>query len=292
MITTGKELLLTEDLLETVENGLKSIEYQNFGGRIHASSSGYCARRGALEATYTGDKEFEATSALYFKLGIALEEAVLDSLNKQKRLFFSQYHLPETPINLGGKVDGITLYNGKLHTLEIKSCGTLPTKPSLEYLSQLYIYSAVTGLPGLLLYVSRHVQDYKTGNSLKMKYFDMGFNLAESKRVIKSCATAYFCSKNGLLPEIPEYITSEKDCGYCYFKDRCWGMEMPHLEPMTEIEDKHIAATVDKFTEHFMSPDEIKKRRNGVLKYLSKSGNKNAQFYLDGEDWSSFLIDF
>lgn len=292
MIITGKELLETETLIDVIENGLTKSEYQNFDGRIHASTSGYCARRGALEATYKGERAYAATSALYFKLGIALEDVILDALDAKKRLLFRQYHLPEIGINLGGKVDGIIIHNGKLHCLEIKSCGTLPSKPDIEHLKQLYIYTAVTGLPGILLYVSRSVQDHK--GELKLKPFEMGFDLDNSTLAIQSAAAAYFASKNSLLPEIPEYIKSEKDCGYCYFKNICWQFETSSvLEPMTEDENKAIQQAVNKFSDHFMSIPEIRKRRNGVLKFLSENGNKTAQLVLALDaDWKHWLLEY
>jgi hypothetical protein len=291
MLITGKEILENTGLLEAIETGLERSEMQNYDGRIHASSSGYCSRRGALEATYKGMRKYEAKSALYFKLGLALEDSVLDALDSQKRLFFRQYHLPEIGINLGGKVDGIVLHNGKLHCLEIKSCGsTLPTKPDDEHLTQINIYSAVTGLPGLLLYVSRTVQDYN-GN-LKLKLFDLGFN-ADMGKSLRSSALAYFASKNELLPDIPDHITSEKDCGYCNFKNLCWQFEVsPVLQPMTPTENEQINAAADKFISNFMQVSELKKRRNGVLKFLSENGNKTAKFYLAGESWDSILMDY
>lgn len=293
MLITGKELLESENLIDVITDGLTRSEYQDFDGRIHASTSGYCARRGALEASYKGTKVYEAKSALYFKLGIALEESLLDALDSRKRLFFRQYHLPETGINLGGKVDGIVLHNGKLHCLEIKSCGsTLPSKPELEHLSQINIYSAVTGLPGLLLYASRSVQDFR--GDLKLKLFDLGFNTDDCSKSLESSAVAYFASKNNLLPEIPEHITSEKNCGYCSFKNICWQFELDKspLTPMSESELEAVTGASNKFIENYMQMTEIKKRRNGVLKFLSENGNKTAKFYLAGESWDSILMDY
>lgn len=293
MILTGKELLETENLLDVITDGLRKSEMQDYDGRIHASSSGYCPRRGALEATYKGVRSYEATSALYFKMGIALEDVILDSLDNKKRLLFRQYHLPEIGINLGGKVDGIVIHNGKLHCLEIKSCGaTLPSKPDDEHLSQINIYSSVTGLPGLLLYVSRSVQHYS--GELKLKLFDLGFSVDMSKSLHNS-AVAYFASKNLLLPEIPSYITSEKDCGYCPFKSICWQGELDKstLDPMIEIEKTQINLAADEFINNLMSIPEITKRRNGVLKFLSEHGNKTAKHTLQpDEDWQTWLLEY
>ena len=86
MIITGKELLEQENLLETISNGLEREEYQNYDGRIHVSSASYCPRQGALQATYKGTKKVEPQSSLYFKMGIALEESIITSLDKQKQL--------------------------------------------------------------------------------------------------------------------------------------------------------------------------------------------------------------
>ena len=294
MIITGSDLLEKENLLETIENGLKKTEKQDYNGRIHVSSSGYCPRKGALEAKYVGDRDYAAKSALYFKLGIALEESILDSLDNQKRLFFRQYHLPETGINLGGKIDGIILYNNKIHALEIKSCGSLPSKPQLEHVSQLMVYCAVTGLPGLLLYISRHVEErHSDGSRLKMKLFEFGFDLENSKKHLANSARAYFASKNGLMPEIPDYIKSENDCGFCYFQDICWHSEPPKfLEFMGDSEKHHIENAVNSFVEVFMTKEQLQKRRNGVLKYLSTVGNKTCKLYLEDEDWKNLLLDF
>ena len=111
MIITGKELMEKDDLVQEITDGLKDVKWQNNKGRIHASMAGYCPRRGALEAVYSGDKVYEASSALYMGIGVTIEEKILDGLDKRKKLFFRQYVLPDIGINLGGRVDGIVLYN-------------------------------------------------------------------------------------------------------------------------------------------------------------------------------------
>jgi hypothetical protein len=291
VIITGKAALESDNILDVIEKGLTKTEYQNYNGRIHASSAGYCARQGALQSTFDGNVTYEAKSAVYFKLGIALEETILDALDNQKRLLFRQYALPENPINLGGRIDGIVLHKDKIHCLEIKSCGTLPTKPGLEHASQLAVYSACTGLPGLLLYVSRHVQDHN-GN-IKMRLFDLGFDKERCEASLNNAATAYFAGKNNLMPDIPDYIHGPEDCGFCPFKSICWEFDTsPKLEFMSEDEKESIEHVTDDFIDSYMSNGELAKRRNGVLKYLSINGNKTAKFMLDGETWEQYLIEY
>ena len=290
MITTGKDILEAENMLDTITNGLAKIEYQDYGGRLHASSTGYCARQGALQATFEGNKKYEAQSAIYFEIGIAIENVILNALDNQKRLFFRQYALPENPINLGGRVDGIVLYKGKVHCLEIKSCGQLPSKPNSEHVAQLAIYSACTGFPGLLLYVSRHVQN--PNGSLKMKMFDLGFDENMLEQSLSNAASAYFSSKNNFMPDIPDYITGENDCGFCPFKDVCWNFGDSHLEFLGVSERESIEHVTDDFISSYMKNSELSKRRNGVLKYLSINGNKTAKYFLDGETWDDFLIEY
>ena len=66
----------SSSLLEnTIISGMTFIKEQNQKNRLYVSNSSYCARQGALAATFVGDVTQEPAQTGYFSIGNALEKS-------------------------------------------------------------------------------------------------------------------------------------------------------------------------------------------------------------------------
>jgi len=278
-----------KSLVDYIVDGLRSTKSANQNGRMYASTSGFCERQTALGMTYTGDVVLEPETELYFKMGLAIEDAFIGSLKKQGLLLFTQFETPDIGLNIGGKIDGIyCLPDGKIRLLEIKSCGQLPKVPYGENISQANLYSAITGLPIDLVYGSRLVKQGKSDEIL-IKEFRIPYNPVNLKRTMFRVVYGKICADKGLMPDIPDHIHNEFDCGFCKFKNICWQGEPSHLETMSDSEIKENWDLTEKKVLVMMSENAIEQRRNGVLKHLSQFGTDYAKRLLVGTTWDKLV---
>lgn len=283
--TIGKD----KSLVDYIVDGLRSTKSGNQNGRMYASSSGFCERQTALGMTYTGDIDLEPETEMYFGLGLAIEDLYIKSLRKQSLLLFSQFITPDIGLNIGGKIDGIyKLPDGKIRLLEIKSCGQLPKEPYGENMSQANLYSAICGLPIDLVYGSRLVKQGKNPDLL-IKQFPVAYNHKSIYDTMFRVIYGKLCADRGLMPDIPNFLKSENDCGFCRFKNICWQGEPSHLEAMSQTEIDEIYLLTKEKCDVMMTEDEINKRRNGVLKHLSQYGTDYAKKLLNGTDWNDLV---
>lgn len=281
-----KNLTSEIKLTDVIVNGMKSVKPTNQNGRMYASTSGFCERQTALSMTFKGDTEYESATAGYFKIGLAVESVVIESLRNQGVLLFEQFETPDIGLNLGGKIDGIyRLDNDKIRLLEIKSCGALPSKPHAEHLAQINLYSAITGLPGTLLYFSRNVANF-TGEIQMIE-----FQIDGSGNYDSMFKTIYgkICAEKSLMPDIPANLTKPGHCGFCRFKNICWQGEPSHLEPMSDLEISENYGLTKEKCDDMMSAIKVEQRRNGVLKHIMQFGNPFAKELLTDTDWKDLV---
>lgn len=284
--TIGKD----KSLVDTILAGLKSTKSGNQNGRMYASTSAFCERQTALGMTYTGDIDIEPETEMYFSIGLAIEDSFLKSLRNQNVLLFSQFVTPDIGLNIGGKIDGIyKLPDGKIRLLEIKSCGSLPQNAYPENVAQATLYSAIVGLPIDLLYGSRLVKKNQKSNELAIKQIEVNTNHNNQYKAMYTAIFGKLCADNGLMPDIPDNLKSENDCGFCKFKNICWQGEPSHLEAMSQKETDEISLLTKEKCDAMMSEVEISKRRNGVLKHLSQHGSSYAKSLLSGTDWNDLV---
>lgn len=275
-------------LVDTILDGLKSTKQVNQNGRMYASSSGFCERQTALSMTYSGEQTTEPQTTLYFGLGLSIESMILDALDNQGVLLFRQFETPDIGLNMGGKIDGIyRLPDDKIRLLEIKSCGKLPKEPFREHLAQSNLYSAITGLPIDILYVSRNVLDFN--GKIQIKSFLEVNNSFDCYTAMYKAIYGKKCADLGYMPEKSIHINSIDDCGFCRFKGICWNYEPSHLAQPDNEKYWNISQLAQDETFVIMSEDEITKRKHGVLKHLSIYGNEYARELLNGTDWTNLV---
>lgn len=274
--------------------GLNEIEDVDRKGRLWASQTGHCPRRGALEATIITQRPFSAASRFYCEIGNTIEDLIVKAWNERGRLFFAQYKLPklrEFPrLNMGGYVDAIALQDNQIRVLEIKSCGAMPTKPKPEHESQAMVYSAYTGFPATLFYFSREVATWN--GKLKTVQFDLSFDVDDLNHYMFNAVMARVCIEKGVMPPMPPLLTTKSRCGMCNFIDFCWDDEQKRMVDGSTlvIPDAGTTARLTKkalaITNEIMKPENVQSRNNGILKHLSRHGTKAAKEFLGGKTWS------
>lgn len=270
--------------------GLSTISPTSREGRLYASDAGACARKAVLSATSNDMILNNPASNAYYGIGNAIEELLIKGLTKSDAILFSQYRLPPVGINMGGYIDAIVIVNGKIRVLEIKSCGKLPNGPKPAHTSQAAIYSAITGLPATLLYMSRSVAN-ATG-ALQLAEFELESYHSVKRDAVYSAVLADVCVKRGVVPHKPYTMTEEKMCDeiYCPFTAICWhGQKLPVTYPEVSVEDNPLVIKeATELTDKIMDPLATQQRRSGVLKYIQMNGTPLAKTILAG-DWSSYF---
>lgn len=273
-------------LTEVISRGLVSRETREARLRLYASDI-YCPREAVLNANASGIRVNSATATTYMSLGNAIEDVILRALSSQNSLLFSQYRLPETSLDLGGRIDAVVIVEGKLRIVEIKSINDLPVNPKLHHRSQALVYSVTCGLPASLLYFSRKVSDY-TG-SLLVKEFKLDTVTSEEREaVVWRAAYAHLALLEGVIPDVPYHITEEKQCEYCPFIDHCWrGVPLPGKSP-SAAEHSKLVNRAAEITKTFLDSAMVQDRRNGILNHIKTYGTACAKEILSGS-WAELL---
>jgi len=264
----------TTSLTSAIKSGLAHEKFIDRKGRFWASDCGLCSRRAVLSANSSGYSIVSPSMEVYFELGKKIETIILESLEKTGNLLFADYRIPDIDMNLGGRVDGIILDNGKIKALEIKSCGALPTRPKPAHKAQALIYSAITGLPGSLLYLSRHVAGFD--KKLMMQEFKLD-DEQEKYDAMFSLAYAAFSNDLNVLPG--KGIHKISHCGFCKYIPNCWHDASfdSSLEHIPDDLAPQIMEEADSWTEEFMRPEEVAKRRSNVLLDIMAYGEESAK---------------
>ena len=281
-----------ESIAQHINIGLATTESRDRAGRLYASETGYCERQGAVLAQLPSTEISSASSTLYKKFGDNIETIVLDALYEQGILVFRQFHLPDVGLDLGGYIDGIVMLNGKLHVLEIKTCGQLPSQPKPQHLHQAAVYSAITGFPAIIYYISRHVASFD--GVLKQAEFYVPAHGDLQRTAIYRAAYAHLSVLEGVTPYMPTHITKEDQCGFCPLRPQCWhGAERTNWP----AEDDHklaskLAKEAKQLADAILDVETSNDRRNGIVKHISRIGNGLAKSLLRDKDWSTFFIPF
>lgn len=189
---------------------------------VFSMDGGYCPRRAGLFMHVTGTMPRDAASEFYFGIGNAIHRAVMKGLTAAGVVLAEEWGVKDESINLVGYVDAIVKLDGNAQVLEIKSCGTkLPDRPKSDHECQAITYSIETGLPDpIILYVSRQVASFD--GKLLMQQFTIDNYGEKLKAVAKRLAISHLCAKAKVLAPVPKHIRSERNCGFCPFKDMCW----------------------------------------------------------------------
>lgn len=287
-VNTGDVFPSSSTLTSAILRGLSTTEEIHRDGRLWASQVGACSRRGFLESQRQGLDTISPASSFYFDVGNLYEEKVLAALDNQKVLLFAQYRLPDVGLNLGGKIDGIVIINDKIKLIEIKTCGELPNSPKPEHLAQAMVYTAISGLSPIVLYVSRHVAGWD--GLLKIKEFSLEPTHTELQATLFSTVYARLAINMGVLPDIPMSFTSRKNCGFCNFIEHCWeGLELEKsYQKVTAKQHMELVESTNELVAHLLSPDVKRARTNGILHHISRYGNDVAKIKLSGS-WDELL---
>lgn len=283
------ESMLYDDIL----NGSKILKKRAVEkiGRLYASESGHCARKGTLSALDSDDTLMKPTFLYYTEIGKTVENALIQSLITSNVLLFpnkdnitEQFNIPDVGLNLGGKLDGIIYKNGKISLLEIKTAGQkMPNDPAKEkpqHLAQARIYSALLGTDINLLYFARNVSSDMHGESLKIREFYYKFDRGAVYDTIFSACLSSYSVTNGYIPPIPETINFQNKadmCSYCNFFSYCWSDNKKEINLKTpnEQENKIMREFAHNKTGEILNPKNIKIRHENFIDDIIKVGNKD-----------------
>ena len=282
-----------DDLSKLIVEGLGSEppELKNRQGRLYASDSVLCHKKGVLKSTRQVYEQSDALMSYYVEQGITAERVTLKGLDNAGVLLFENYRLPDIGINLGGYVDGIIYYKGKVWVLEVKQIGSLPASPKKEHEAQAMLYGAVTGLPSLILYLDRKVAGWNTG--LLTRVFELDNSYDNRFKFLYRAVLASQFVKNKVIPKKPDYM-KKSYCGRCPFFDRCWEGSEDYNNWLKQgfrnsdlTDEQEYSKIATKITKDLLNQQVMQNRTIGVLKFIFENGRENAKKHLSGS-WSEF----
>jgi hypothetical protein len=288
VIKHGPTTTITHPLVYSIIDGMRTRAFiHRDRSRLFAGDVGRCPRKAVLHHHIPADTEVEtsASGKLYMSIGSAVHAQVSDSLHNKKMLLFKEFRIPNLDLSLGGYVDDVIFMAGKVRNLEIKTCGKLPDEIKFDHRQQALMYEAVTGIKGILLYVSRSVATWD--GKIQMKAIELNSTPEELEQSLASAAIAHYFSAAGLMPRIPSYFTSESDCTYCPFARICWGEDAAPLPMATPVEREALMTKVQ--TKVAELKERTPQRRNGVLKHIAENGGEIAREILSAGDWSTMV---
>lgn len=289
IIRVGKTLASRHPLEESIIRGLTTHDpVFRDRSRLHAGDVAWCPRRAVLyhyvsPADYT---DGDAPGKFYMSIGNAIHGVVTTAMFAQQLLLFKEYKIPEMGLGLGGKIDAIVLLDDKIRIVEIKSCGSqLPKKVKPEHRAQASVYSVVTGIPALVLYVSRSVADWS--GRVQMVVLDCNLSDEDLKHSLMSVILASLYSKAKVLPRIPAHITSEDQCKYCPFAEGCWADSPLPLDAPDPA--ARVALVKQGSTGLARLWADREARTHGVLKFIQDNGTTWAKAKLAKLDWDDAI---
>ena len=211
---------------------------------LYASDAAYCPRKASIIVNLPDEYESPTSSSgkLYMAIGSAVHEQIQTGLRNAGALLAAEYRIDELGINLGGYIDAIFCLNDVPRILEIKTCGNLPSRPKPEHVSQAITYSLITGIPKpILYYVSRSVAGWD--GKLITRTFELEPSPDEYFLIALNLYRAQHYGRAQRLAEIPAHIKNSSTCGFCPFKNMCWGggepfpIDLPSHAERLEIEE-------------------------------------------------------
>jgi hypothetical protein len=259
--------------MQLITKGLRSgkpTELKRYDNKIFASDS-QCPRRSVL-FNFTEDTIPKSESSeFYFKIGDALQAVVETAFSNLGIFIASETYIPDIEgMNLRGKIDVIINHDNQIKLLEVKSCGGLPSKPKEAHVHQASIYQLATGLPTSIVYVSRHVYDWKN-QRLKIRAFDILEDEKTSLSLAKKLTYINYCIEAERLPAIPKHLNQDEHCFFCPFKPICFEREVPPLDKDVSL----TKADKAKLTKHAMSIlAKTDERKAKFLKKIDKNSNE------------------
>lgn len=264
------------ELKQKVELSLNNISKEITGkskNYITGKTASYCPRLSFLNAKMPVNSTLTALPLITAEFGKIYEAILLKQLKEENSL--AGYSLtintdlfPVDNLNYFGVIDGVINLNGQYVLVDIKTKHEVKDlKPEPQDIAQVSFYSAITGLPCALIYLSRKVSE---------KYNEVSFEIVpiqvDAKYSLHMAFFASYCIKYNILPRIPKTFKKTVHCKHCDFNDYCWSdktfpttfneVTMAAYEITEKYTDDYLA-NIDTHREKFislMNADKLKGR--------------------------------
>lgn len=276
-IEKKEEVKSFSTIKDAVKKSFSRLDTINRNGRISPSSGcSYCPRQAFLRGIETYDDYWDASSEMYARIGVTLEDMIGEGLHKQNFLLGQGIRLWENEeLRLGAEFDLAINDNSRFKIVECKTCSDLPaninSKPYQYW--QLLLYQAYYCCDGMLLYVSRKVMG-KQGNEMDLliRDFESPFDIELSQNAIFRSAQSRWLIDNKIIPSKPIHITSKGHCGFCSFIDKCWNMTYENEKIYQELDAYSLSDCIDyaeEYTKTFFSKENLAVRRLDLYRKLT-----------------------
>lgn len=254
VIRQGNPFSQTDPIVAFLNNHSK-LEQTDRHGRLYSSEAGFCSRKAYFNATLQFESTFDISNHFYTKIGNAIHDVVKAAFKNSNALLAEEAKVPDVGLNLGGYIDIVAEVSGITRVVEIKSCGKLPTVPKLDHYAQAHLYSALSGLPVTILYVSRNVASYDG----KLQTAIFNYEQADPKPLFNAILASLAVSYN-VTPEVP--FDADSQCRHCPHFDKCWPFA---ISDHKGAELARLKVQAAKQTRDMLKPGAITRRRNQFL---------------------------
>ena len=196
-------------------------------GRYYPSEIGSCIRK--VWYGYKKPKERPNDVIKIFQMGNMIHDFIADVLKSEKNpeieLLKSEVPFRENieDFMIAGRLDDVLMIkeSGRTVLVEVKSTKmvSMAKEPQESHLMQLQIYLHFLKLRyGMIVYVEK--------NTLQTKWFNVEYDAQKAEDAIKRFKRLHLAVKNDEIPEPEAKMTPGKEweCGYCDWKEECWGL--------------------------------------------------------------------
>jgi len=201
------EAILRENLKEE-----RTREY------LYASDVFQCQRKILLEFNKLKVPGFDARTLRIFDNGHKVHERVIKYLKDAGYEPEVEINIPSNEPNIHGRLDAKIKENNETKLVEIKSINLKTVlEPKKEHVAQLHIYMHYTSIhKGYLVYESKQNQE--------LFFFDVNYSEEFWKEIKEWIDDTNKMLKENKIPRIPKgFSKSRYPCGWCKFKNHCWG---------------------------------------------------------------------
>ena len=232
-------------LTKIVGDSLNSIkkEYTAYPKMyLSGKDAAYCPRKNYLKSKLKTKESLTALPLVTAEFGKIYETLLLNQLQVSGDLAGYDltinddlFYIPN--LSYFGVIDAVISTDNEFLLIDVKTKHDLKDNtPSEQDIAQISFYSAITGLPCALVYLSRKVTE--EFNKITYEVIPIEVN---ANHILHMAFFSTYCIKWNILPNIPKTFKKSIHCKYCSFYDYCW--------KDTPLEFKYNELTMQAYTD-------------------------------------------
>jgi len=237
--------------------------------RLQGRYAGFCPRLNYFLSKESTVEHDSLSSTLFKEIGNTVERVLIDGLMNNNKLLASNFKLDDfnnEDLNIGGIIDFI--YKDNEHQITIGECKTIKDlesfKTNKQYIAQALLYSAITGIDKVNLFlVSRKVIE-KFEQPIAMEIIPLNTSYDSLLEIMINVFFSQECIRNNYLPARFSEFRKTIECKHCPFIEQCYNTKIEMTEELEELHYNLMVNATDK-AQQFLHYNKRQERLNKFL---------------------------